>query len=156
MELQGNSESGEGGGGINLPEVDAGWERMEGNNGYYYMTPPNEKGKRRKVSKASHISEVIKTRGYPDSIRRFLIFSKKKLAVNPLPSTSVDTQGQAVVSGDMVEKEGVTEKENEKGVEGGDMKESGGGLMEEVKYIRVYKVPEFLKHLVLGSRIPDI
>ena len=115
------SEAGEGGSGSELPKVDAGWTRVEGEKSYYYVTPPNNKGKRRKVSVTSHISEVIKHRGYPESIRNFIVFSKKKPQVC---STSKDVR--AGVCKETIEQGGGGDRE----VKEGDYIGGGG---EEVK-----------------------
>ena len=62
---------------IFLKWMKAGWTRIEGENQYYYhLTPLNDKGKRRKLTRNNHISEVIKHRGYSETIINSIIFSK--------------------------------------------------------------------------------
>ena len=62
-----------------LPQPDVGWTRVEKGKSYSYLTPPNTKGKRMTVSRTDHIARLMAL-GYSEDVKRFLIFSNKKLS----------------------------------------------------------------------------
>lgn len=55
-----------------------GWTRVDKENCYSYLSPPNSKGKRVTVSRTDHVTRLI-AQGYSEDVKRFLIFSKRKL-----------------------------------------------------------------------------
>ena len=72
-----------------LPETDVGWTRVDKGKCYSYLAPPNSKGKRSTVSRTDHVTRLI-AQGYSEDIKKFLIFSKRKL--NSRETTITETR----------------------------------------------------------------